>query len=61
MIDRRTFTTALAGTIAAPMASFGQNPKAKNMFYASAGPDLKLYNVDADNAALEKRLHPNLA
>jgi 6-phosphogluconolactonase len=56
MVDRRTFTTLLAGTIvAAPKASFGQGLKAKNVFYASAGPELTLYSVDVDNAALIKR------
>ena len=29
MVDRRTFTTLLAGTIAAPTASFAQNPALK--------------------------------
>jgi 6-phosphogluconolactonase len=55
MVDRRTFTALLAGTIAAPKASFGQAIKAKNVFYASAGPELTLYSVDVDNAALVKR------
>src|SRR6202045_3589982 len=56
MVDRRTFTTLLAGTIAAaPRASFGQGLKAKNVFYASAGPELTLYSVDVDNASLVKR------
>ncbi len=55
MIDRRTFTTLLAGGIAAPKASFAQSTKSKNVFYASAGPELTLYGVDVDNAALVKR------
>jgi 6-phosphogluconolactonase len=55
MIDRRTFSTLLAGGIAAPKASFAQSTKAKNVFYASAGPELTLYNVDVENAALVKR------
>ena len=55
MVDRRTFTTLLAGAIAAPKASFGQGLEAKNVFYASAGPELTLYSVDVDNAALVKR------
>src|SRR3984893_13764193 len=55
MVDRRTFTTLLAGTIAAPKASFAQRLEAKNVFYASAGPELTLYSVDVDNAALVKR------
>jgi len=57
MVDRRTFTTLLAGAIAAaPRASFGQSSMtAKNVFYASAGPELTLYSVDVDGAALVKR------
>src|SRR6202051_5136275 len=55
MVDRRTFTTLLAGTIAAPRVSFGQSSMTKNVFYASAGPELTLYSVDVDNASLTKR------
>jgi 6-phosphogluconolactonase len=55
MVDRRTFTTLLAGTMAAPSMSFGQSATAKNVFYASAGPELTLYSVDVDGAALVKR------
>lgn len=55
MVDRRTFTTLLAGAIAAPGISFAQGSKARNVFYASAGPELTLYSVDVDNAALVKQ------
>jgi 6-phosphogluconolactonase len=55
MVDRRTFTTLLVGGLAAPMTSFAQTSKAKNVFYASAGPELTLYGVDVDDAALVKR------
>src|ERR1700685_1401655 len=55
MVDRRSFTTLLVGAIAAPEASFAQGSKAKNVFYASAGPELTLYSVDVDGAALVKR------
>src|SRR3984885_11241382 len=56
MVDRRTFTALLAGTIVAPRASFGQSSMtAKNVFYASTGPELTLYSVDVDGAALVKR------
>src|ERR1700735_2657155 len=56
MVDRRTFTALLAGTIVAPRASFGQSSMtARNVFYASAGPELTLYSVDVDGAALVKR------
>jgi 6-phosphogluconolactonase len=55
MIDRRTFTTLLVGGIAAPGVSLAQSSRAKNVFYASVGPELTLYRVDADEAALVKR------
>jgi len=47
MVDRRTFTTLLAGTIAAPKASFAQSAKATSAFYSAIGPELTLYSVDA--------------
>ena len=55
MVDRRTFATLLVGGIAAPKASFAQNSKAINVFYSGVGPELTLYSVDVDNAALVKR------
>jgi 6-phosphogluconolactonase len=62
MVDRRTFTTLLAGAIAAvPGASFGQSVMTsksntgKDVFYASTGPELTFYDVDVDGAALTKR------
>jgi 6-phosphogluconolactonase len=55
MIDRRTFTALLAGTIAAPETSFAQNSAGRQMFYSAVGPELTLYSVDVDNAALVKQ------
>ena len=55
MVDRRAFTTLVVGGVAAPKASFAQNSKAVNVFYSGVGPELTLYSVDADNAALVKR------
>ena len=55
MVDRRTFTTLLVGGIAAPKGSFAQNSRATNVFYSAVGPELTLYSVDVDNAALVKR------
>ena len=55
MVDRRTFTTLLAGTIAAPKTSFAQNSAARNVLYSAVGPELTLYSVDVDNAALVKQ------
>src|SRR5438876_11846053 len=58
MIDRRTFTTLLAGTIAAPQMAphmaWGQGAKGKTVFYSSVGGDLTLYSMDVDNATLTK-------
>jgi hypothetical protein len=54
MVDRRTFTTLLLGGIAAPKVSLAADSKAKNVFYASIGPELTLYSVDVDGAALVK-------
>jgi 6-phosphogluconolactonase len=58
MIDRRTFTTLLAGSVAAPQMTphlaWGQGAKGKTVFYASVGGDLTLYSMDVDNAALTK-------
>jgi 6-phosphogluconolactonase len=55
MVDRRTFTALLAGAIAAPKTSFAQNSAGRQMFYSAVGPELTLYSVDVDNAALVKQ------
>jgi len=55
MVDRRTFTTLLAGTLAAPRVSFAQNSAARQVFYSAVGPELTLYSVDIGNAALVKQ------
>jgi 6-phosphogluconolactonase (cycloisomerase 2 family) len=55
VVDRRTFTALLVGGIAAPKASFAQNSKGKNVFYAAVGPELTVYGVDVDNATLVRR------
>jgi hypothetical protein len=55
MVDRRTFTTLLVGGIAAPGASFARNSKVKNVFYSGVGPELTLYSIDVDEAALVRR------
>ena len=54
MIDRRTFSTLLAGTVAAPRTVWSQAVTAKTVFYASGGPELNLYDVDIAGAALRK-------
>ena len=55
MIDRRTFATLLAGVVAAPRLSRAQGANGKVVFYASLGPELTLYSVNADDAAMVKR------
>jgi 6-phosphogluconolactonase (cycloisomerase 2 family) len=52
MIDRRTFTALLAGTIAAPRTAWSQSMPHKAAFYASVGPALTLYHLDVEKAAL---------
>jgi 6-phosphogluconolactonase len=54
MVDRRTFTALLVGSIAAPRATLAQNA-IRTMFYSAIGPDLTLYAVDVDQATLIKR------
>jgi 6-phosphogluconolactonase (cycloisomerase 2 family) len=53
MLNRRTFTALLAGTVAAPRMSSAET--AKSVFYASVGPELALYDIDIADAALQKR------
>jgi 6-phosphogluconolactonase len=55
MVDRRTFATLLAAAIAAPKTTFAQSSPMRNVFYSAVGPELTLYNVDVDNAALVKQ------
>jgi 6-phosphogluconolactonase (cycloisomerase 2 family) len=55
MVDRRTFTTLLAGAIAAPTLAFGKLMAFKNVFYSAVGPELTAYGVDVDNATLFKQ------
>jgi 6-phosphogluconolactonase (cycloisomerase 2 family) len=55
MIDRRTFTALLAGTVAAPRTAWSQTMPHKAVFYASVGPALTLYHLDVDKAALARQ------
>jgi 6-phosphogluconolactonase len=52
MIDRRTFSTLLAGAVASPSLAWAEG-QAKAVYYASVGPALDLYHLDGD--ALTKR------
>src|SRR5216683_5134969 len=55
MINRRTFSALLAGTVAAPNRAWSQQVTAKTAFYASTGPELTLFDVDVGDGALQKR------
>jgi 6-phosphogluconolactonase len=58
MINRRTFTTLLAGTagaVAAPRFACAQAAMPTTVFYASVGPELSLFDIDVAEAALKRR------
>jgi 6-phosphogluconolactonase len=55
MISRRAFGGLIAGAFAMPDTSWGQTPKSKTVFYASIGPELILFDIDVEGAALTKR------
>jgi len=59
MINRRTVTTLLGGAVVAPqlssVLSWGQAMKSQTVFYSAVGPELALYSLDVDDAALVKR------
>jgi 6-phosphogluconolactonase len=55
MIDRRAFTTLLAGAAAVPGIAWGEDPKGKTVFHASIGPELTLFELDIEGGALVKR------
>jgi 6-phosphogluconolactonase len=52
MIDRRTFAAFLAGAFTAPRWAWSETMSQKVYFYASLGPALTTYRVDADAATL---------
>lgn len=53
-VDRRTFSTLLAGALAAPGAAFAQ-AKTNSAFYSGVGGQLTHFEVDFDGAALARR------
>lgn len=55
MLDRRTFLSLVAGTIAAPRLTSAQPAPRKVALYANVGPELTHYDVDVEGAALIKR------
>ena len=58
MIDRRIFTTLLAGGVAAPSLSprlsWGQAAKSQTVFYTSVGGEFTLYGMHTEAATLAK-------
>jgi 6-phosphogluconolactonase len=58
MINRRTFTTLLAGMVgvtAAPRLPWSQTAMPKTVLYTSVGAELTLFDIDIADAALAKR------
>ena len=62
MMNRRTFSTLLAGSVTAPAlssgmssASWGQTARTRMALYSGVGPELTHYEVDVDGATLTKR------
>ena len=52
MINRRTFAAAVASALATPRAALSQIIPTRSVFYASVGPGLSVYGVDAGEATL---------
>jgi 6-phosphogluconolactonase len=55
MINRRTFSTLLAGSVAAPDLAWSQGANARMALYSGVGTELTRYDVDVGGAALAKR------
>ena len=55
MMDRRMFSALLAAALTAPQASRAQPRTGATMFYASVGPELTFYQVDADGIELSRQ------
>jgi 6-phosphogluconolactonase (cycloisomerase 2 family) len=55
MIDRRTFTALLAGTLATPRTAWSQPMPSRAVFYSSVGPALTLHQINIDDAALTRQ------
>jgi len=54
VLDRRTFLSLVAGSVAAPRSSSAQQASRKIALYANVGADLTHYDVDVAGAALIK-------
>jgi len=55
MLNRRTFLSAAAGTLATSGLASAQQPNAKAALYANVGPALTRYELDIANVELIKR------
>jgi hypothetical protein len=55
MFNRRTFSTLLAGSIAAPRLSWAQQGTSKTALYSGVGTEFTHYDVDIEAAVLAKR------
>lgn len=55
MINRRAFTGLMASSFAFASSAWAQSLPKKTVFFASVGPLLTLYDIDADAAALTAR------
>jgi 6-phosphogluconolactonase len=55
IVNRRTFSAMLAGTVLAPQASFAQTGKERVTLYSGVGTELTHFEVDADAATLTRR------
>ena len=55
MINRRAFTGLMASSFAFASSAWAQSLPKKTVFFASVGPVLTLYDIDADAAALTAR------
>ncbi len=54
-MNRRTFNSLLAGSIAASTGASGKSSPPKFAFYASVGPEMVLYGVDVEAAEIQRR------
>lgn len=55
MLNRRTFGALIAGAAAIGGRVAAQTPRGKTVLYANIGPELFLYDVDAEAATLTRR------
>ena len=54
-INRRAFVSLLAGALSMPRLARAEAVSGKVLFYASVGPELALYHIDVESAALARQ------